>query len=332
MASYEYVMDATFSHCLDDDCVAYFSSKKWNVIRFAKQHFTKGVDFEMVTAPNPYSNGSPVHSYYFTEGAMQLLKSSYKQRSASLAKDRRWLVAPRLMSLETSTLSFIYEMLADVTDAELQYKCGPYYVDMYIPEYRICIECDELGHVDRAPALETTRQAFIETTLDAVFIRYDPTVSKLELPKLVGKIMAHMLKRKVIATASTSSQTGEHKDMDAIQWGQEEGERPQPPSKLSQFMAMDGPARGCDIERDDTKVTLRMDFDAVFKERMQTKLVADPAAFEEMGYRVSSKMEHVCMACKQLPMYKGTRCCAEYDSVSRRKKHVIYGMHMRTRQ
>lgn len=49
-----------------------------------------------------------------------------------------------------------------------------YYVDYYIPDYKIAIEIDEYGHKDRRIEKEIKRQEYIKKKLDCVFIRCNP--------------------------------------------------------------------------------------------------------------------------------------------------------------
>jgi very-short-patch-repair endonuclease len=54
---------------------------------------------------------------------------------------------------------------------------GQYYLDLYFPDYRLVIECDENGHTDRHPSDERERMDFVNKVLeiDAMSIGFDST-------------------------------------------------------------------------------------------------------------------------------------------------------------
>lgn len=150
------------------------ATRKDHVIRFLKQSFCEGVDFccERGGATSTTVGGRPPTEHFLTEEAMNLLVTSFNPRSIS----------------HTATLGFIFDMLTDVTTLSPQHMCGPYKIDLYLPDHRICIECDERAHKDRA-----SRQAYIESALGAVFVRFDPSVASLDLPKVVGEVVKLMM-------------------------------------------------------------------------------------------------------------------------------------------
>lgn len=62
-----------------------------------------------------------------------------------------------------------------------EYRIGKYRIDLYIPEIKLAIECDENDHADRDPVRERTRKRFIEQTLNCHFIRYNPNDSQFDI-------------------------------------------------------------------------------------------------------------------------------------------------------
>jgi len=74
---------------------------------------------------------------------------------------------------------------------EDQFKVGPYYLDMYFPEYKIIIECDENGHVDRKPCDERARMDYVNKELgtkDINWIRYNPDEFGFDIHRVSGMI------------------------------------------------------------------------------------------------------------------------------------------------
>jgi very-short-patch-repair endonuclease len=74
---------------------------------------------------------------------------------------------------------------------EDQFKVGRYYLDLYFPEYKIVVECDENGHADRKPYKERERMDFVNEKLnltDDNWIRYNPDAEDFDISKVIGKI------------------------------------------------------------------------------------------------------------------------------------------------
>lgn len=185
-----------FDTLLTDCIINSLTPRKDHLVTFAKQRFQEGKDYQLVTQKSSF--GRPKHEYWFTSSAMNLLVKSFNLRSVRLIQDRRdQMVSPILMPLETATIGFLYDVLKDVTSACPQYMCGPYKIDLYLPDYCICIECDERNHKDRPAAGESIRQAYIQHALGAKFIRFDPSISTFELPQLVGKVLKLMIDRTI---------------------------------------------------------------------------------------------------------------------------------------
>jgi very-short-patch-repair endonuclease len=96
----------------------------------------------------------------------------------------------KCLSKEQQTLSTITNTFKTET-FEDQYKVGKYYLDLYFPEYKIVIECDENGHADRKPYKERERMDFVNEKLgleDSNWIRYNPDEKDFDLSKVMGKI------------------------------------------------------------------------------------------------------------------------------------------------
>ena len=55
-----------------------------------------------------------------------------------------------------------------------QFSIGSFRIDLYFPEHKLAIECDEHDHKDRDLNHEIRWQNFIEDQLNCKFIRYIP--------------------------------------------------------------------------------------------------------------------------------------------------------------
>ena len=64
---------------------------------------------------------------------------------------------------------------------------GGVYIDLYIPESKLAIECDEFGHQSYNVVDEERRQSFIENKLSCTFIRFNPCEVGLDLAHVIGE-------------------------------------------------------------------------------------------------------------------------------------------------
>ncbi|MGL5962497.1 MAG: BRO family protein [Cetobacterium sp.] len=86
------------------------------------------------------------------------------------------------------------DCIGAIIDAYYDYKCykqfqvGSYYIDLYIPEHNLAIECDEHDHKERNAEYEKERQKYIENKLKCQFFRFDPDSKKFNIYKLVRNV------------------------------------------------------------------------------------------------------------------------------------------------
>lgn len=70
-----------------------------------------------------------------------------------------------------------------------QYKVGLYYIDLYFPDYRIAVECDEDGHRRYPQNVECKRQNSIERTLKCTFVRFNPDSPNFNIGDVINQII-----------------------------------------------------------------------------------------------------------------------------------------------
>jgi len=69
-----------------------------------------------------------------------------------------------------------------------QYPVKGYKVDLYFPDYNLCIECDENNHDDRDEDDEITRQKRITKHLKCQWLRFDPDSKDFNIFKVINQI------------------------------------------------------------------------------------------------------------------------------------------------
>jgi hypothetical protein len=78
----------------------------------------------------------------------------------------------------------------------LQYSVLTYRVDLYFPDYNICVECDENGHSDRDPNAELQRYLDITKNLNCQWYRYNPDSKDYDIMKVVNGIFRLIINSK----------------------------------------------------------------------------------------------------------------------------------------
>ena len=70
-----------------------------------------------------------------------------------------------------------------------QHSVDQHKIDPYFPKYKLAIECDEFGHLDRDIEYEVKRQKYIENKLGCQFIRYNPDAKDFNAFKVINLIL-----------------------------------------------------------------------------------------------------------------------------------------------
>lgn len=95
---------------------------------------------------------------------------------------------------ESETLGYLMKSYSFL-QIECQKNFGSYFVDMYLPKYKIAIECDEHGHDDRCELYEKRRQRYIEDSVEGLkFVRFNPDSKDFSIFDVIGKINMLIMK------------------------------------------------------------------------------------------------------------------------------------------
>ncbi|WP_102693982.1 hypothetical protein [Rummeliibacillus pycnus] len=89
---------------------------------------------------------------------------------------------------EQETLNVIKHAFASLNCIK-EYAVFNYRIDLYFPNERIAIECDELNHANRNEFYEYKRQKEIENVLHCKFIRYNPDCNNFNIGDVINEIM-----------------------------------------------------------------------------------------------------------------------------------------------
>jgi len=128
------------------------------------------------------------------DGAIEILIKTRKRispdvlhilKSFGIDTTNRKCLTKEQQTLSALTNTFKTEKFED------QFKVGRYYLDLYFPEYKIVVECDENGHADRKPYKERERMDFVNEKLgltDDNWIRFNPDEKDFDVSKVSGRI------------------------------------------------------------------------------------------------------------------------------------------------
>lgn len=185
-------------HCdLDDDAIALPCTKR-SLVRILQRHFREGEDFVQEMAIS--TGGRPRHVYLLSDRcrsqllAMYALNSRQEVSTADFNIDYIRRYAPK----ETETLDFICTALSGVYTFSRQqwFMNNRYRVDLYFPDQRLIVECDEHGHMDRDQEYEQRREDELTRALNCTFIRFNPDADDFCMAVLLSRILR-------VLTAST---------------------------------------------------------------------------------------------------------------------------------
>lgn len=99
----------------------------------------------------------------------------------------------RVERVETAYLQDIIDALPSSIESIKEFKIGTYRIDLYIPKYKIAIECDEYNHKSYEPSKEMEREKFIKEQLGCEFVRFNPNVKGFRVVNVIRDILNKIL-------------------------------------------------------------------------------------------------------------------------------------------
>ncbi len=124
--------------------------------------------------------------------AFDLVKSTYNMKHKYITRVNDTKCVNLLMTLETQTVGFIAECFKGVKSVVRQKRFASYYVDLFIEEDGIVVECDEHGHKHRDQDYEDSRERYLTKECGLRLIRFDPNHESFELCHVMNAIMRMM--------------------------------------------------------------------------------------------------------------------------------------------
>lgn len=188
MSDDQYVCD------LDDDALVLPCTKK-SLVRILHRHFKDGEDFIQEKAMS--TGGRPRHVYKLSGKCRLQVRALYALNSRHEVSNSEFNIdyIRRYAPKETETLDFVCTALSGAyTCARQQWFMNQKYrVDLYFPDQRVVVECDENGHVDREQAYERRREADLTRVLNCTFVRFNPDTDDFCMAVLLSRILRALM-------------------------------------------------------------------------------------------------------------------------------------------
>jgi very-short-patch-repair endonuclease len=179
-----------------DDLVPYFKCQKTNLTTNLEKNYKENLHFikRKTTTTCKQNGGQNKIQYLLTESAFDLLKNSYNLRNRYIVDISDTAKSINIgMCVENQTIGFIENAFKGVIDCKRQFTIGKYRIDLYFPDYRLAVECDENNHIDRDPILEKIREDYIISRGNKL-IRFNPNAKQFDLSDVIREIFIIILK------------------------------------------------------------------------------------------------------------------------------------------
>lgn len=188
-------MGSSRSSCDAESLACELGTRKDVIVRYVQKHFVAGVQYTASPVPNRCGKGRPEVVYVLRPDAADLVRDTYglKHRYVTRVGPGVRHVNALLMSPENATVGFLCRALHGVTPAIREHRVGNYRIDLYLPEVRLAVECDEQGHAPYDQNAERAREDAIRASLGCTFLRFDPAEPGFDLARVVGDVLSRLL-------------------------------------------------------------------------------------------------------------------------------------------
>lgn len=99
----------------------------------------------------------------------------------------------RYIPEENSTLKFLYETFKNLHNIQKNYKIDDYIVDLYLIDYNLVIQCDEINNKYYNDENEDKKEEYIKDKLKCKYIRFNESDKYFKLTKLMNNILDIMI-------------------------------------------------------------------------------------------------------------------------------------------
>ena len=149
------------------------------------------------TKPVHWPNDSQkYHIYINEEGMCELLVGSQQSLAKELAEYMgNKIIGYNYVCKEAGTIYTIQKVFEGIS-MKRQFSIASCRIDLYFPEHKLAIKCDEHDHEDRDIDYEIRRQAFSKDQLNCKFIRYNPDAKDFTIESILNKIFQYVYQKR----------------------------------------------------------------------------------------------------------------------------------------
>jgi hypothetical protein len=186
-----------------DELIPILKTQKVHLKQFLKKNFKKTIHYIEIPHKSNKHVGDETRGGHgghnridimLTEEAFKLLENSYNMRNRNITTISSNInIVNIVLPIETQTIGFIEKSYNGCVETIRQFNIGTYRVDLYFPKYKIVVECDEFGHVDRDINYEIEREKYIISQGNDI-IRYNPNEIGFDLSNVLRNINCIIMK------------------------------------------------------------------------------------------------------------------------------------------
>lgn len=127
--------------------------------------------------------------YLMTQKGYNLLVSTFHTRSRKIEVSESLTVKHLFPTKEDSCLTVLESAFQQYTSIR-EFQIAGYRIDLYFPELKLAVECDEYGHSGRKAEHEAARQIVIEQEMHCRFIRFNPDEEGFNIGNVIAEIFS----------------------------------------------------------------------------------------------------------------------------------------------
>ena len=163
-------------------------------IRYAKwkceSELIEGEDFV-------FSTDRPTQAYinWLEPGAIKIAQHVRTPQAASLLENKGVKTRHPIKD-EDYYLQIITTAIKGFVRSHRQYPIAGLKIDLYIPELRLAVECDERGHVSYPSFDHSDRESYIKQKLQCEFLRFNPNEADFNIGRVVNDIFFRIAKKR----------------------------------------------------------------------------------------------------------------------------------------
>jgi very-short-patch-repair endonuclease len=125
-------------------------------------------------------------SVIWEPGVYQVLARTRSSKAKEIANNIKMIVFTSPIEADCiRILESAFEHFSPVK----QFFISGYRIDLYFPNEKIAVECDEYGHENYDPEKELKRQNIITKALNCDFVRFNPHEKNFNIGKVINEVL-----------------------------------------------------------------------------------------------------------------------------------------------